>query len=243
MDHSLHKEIECFITHELGGTVPLTKYNTNEDIATSSKLKAIFASCYPNYDEETYCVIVKAVNDFVFDGEIKKRKLYSFCLDFVDPTVQPKKIIQNGEEIQLNTYLQEDDLYKLYQFVKRHEYDNTFGSTVYKVMDKHQLTAPQVYKAALLRRQDFSRATDPKAKNVSKLIAWQIIIGLQCNMDEADEVLFSAGYIRRKSKFDLTMEYFIKHQNYDIMAINEVLDELKLKVFSCYKSVRDNDNQ
>lgn len=193
------------------------------------------------HDEERKAYIL-SIKAFLAHNEVQKRKLLSFCLDFVDPTVQPKKIIQNGEEIQLNTYLQEDDLYKLYQFVKRHESDNTFGSTVYKVMDKHQLTAPQVYKAALLRRQDFSRATDPKAKNVSKLIAWQIIIGLQCNMDEADEELFSAGYIRRKSKFDLTMEYFIKHQNYDIMAINEVLDELKLKVFSCYKSVRDNDN-
>lgn len=191
-------------------------------------------------EREGYIWSIKA---FLSHNEVQKRKLLSYCRDFYDPTVQPKKIIQNGEEIQLNTYLQEDDLYKLYQFVKRHESDSTFGATVYKVMDKHQLTAPQVYKAALLRRQDFSRATDPKAKNVSKLIAWQIIIGLQCNMDEADEVLFSAGYIRRKSKFDLTMEYFIKHQNYDIMAINEVLDELKLKVFSCYKSVRDNDNQ
>lgn len=243
MDHSLYKEIEYLISRELVEAVPLTINNTDFAIVASTKLKAIFSSCRPNYDEETYHAIAKTVNDFTDENEMQKRKLYSFCFDFFDPTEQPQTISQNGEEIQLNTYLQEDDLYKLYQFVKRHESDNTFGSTVYKVMDKHQLTAPQVYKAALLRRQDFSRATDPKAKNVSKLIAWQIIIGLQCNMDEADEVLFSAGYIRRKSKFDLTMEYFIKHQNYDIMAINEVLDELKLKVFSCYKSVRDNDNQ
>lgn len=191
-------------------------------------------------DKKTLCEVI---NTFINADDTRKRKILAYCLDFVDPTVQLKTVTQNGEEIQLNTYLQEDDLYKLYQFVKRHESDNTFGETVYKIMDKHQMTAPQVYKAALLRRQDFSRATDPKAKNVSKLIAWQIIIGLQCNMDEADEVLFSAGYIRRKSKFDLTMEYFIKHRNYDIMAINEALDELKLKVFSCYKSVRDNDNQ
>lgn len=194
------------------------------------------------YDEDRKDNI-DAVNAFLSANAVQRRKLLSFCVDFYDPTVKPKTITQNGEEIQLHTYLQEDDLYKLYQFVKRHETDSTFGETVYQVMDSHNMTPPQVYKNAMLRRQDFSRVTDPKCKSVTKMLAWQIIIGLHCNMEEADKVLFSAGYIRRKTKFDLTIQYFIEQKNYDIMAINEILDELKLKVFSCYKSVKDNDNQ
>lgn len=211
-----------------------------ESEAKLAKILQVYSS--GEYDEDRKDNI-DAVNAFLSANAVQRRKLFSFCVDFYDPTVKPKTIVQGGEEIQLNAYLQEDDLYKLYQFVKRHETDSTFGETVYRVMDSHNMTPPQVYKNAMLRRQDFSRVTDPKCKSVTKMLAWQIVVGLHCNLDEADIVLFSAGYIRRKTKFDLTMQYFIEHNNYDIMAINEVLDELKLKVFSCYKSVKDNDNQ
>lgn len=210
----------------------------DEFTSLSVKLHGILSS---NADQRQE--IVAVIKSFFSGDETQKRKLLSFCFDLSDPTDKPKPCVQNGEEIRLHTYLREDDLYKLYQFVKRHESDSTFAETVYKVMDEHNMSAPQVYKGALLRRQDFSRATEPKVKNVSKQIAWQIIIGLHCNLEEADEVLFSAGYIRRRTKFDLIMEYFIAHHNYDIMAINDVLAELGLKIFSCYKSVKDSDTQ
>lgn len=234
------KEIEQFLMQGNNGD----RNEVEENYTSASiKLQEILSSCSKNYEREIFEEIAKTVKNFVDGGDIEKRKLHSFCVNFCDPTVQPKTVMQNSEEIQLNAYLHEDDLYKLYQFVKRHESDSTFGDIVYKVMDRHNMTAPQVYKAALLRRQDFARATDPKVKNVTKQIAWQIIVGLHCSIEEADEVLFSAGYIRRKTKFDLTMEYFIRHHNYDIMAINDVLGDLNLKPFSCYKPVKDNDNQ
>ena len=187
-------------------------------------------------DKET---LIKTINAFLSADEAKKRKLLSFCLDFVDPTVQSKTVNENGEEIQQHAFLDEDELTKLYNFVKRHSTDSTFDKTVYAVMDKHGMEPPQVYKNAMMRRQDFSRVTEIGNPSVTRRMAWQIIIGLHCDMDEADAVLFSAGYIRRNSALDLTMEYFIKHRNYDIMAINEVLYELGLKVFSCHKSVSD----
>lgn len=215
----------------------------NELTEATQKLSIIMQSHITESSDNEASQLYEEINAFISVDDTQKRKLLSYCLDFFDPTLQPKTISQNGEEIQLNTFLREDDLYKLYQFVKRHESDSTFGEIVYEVMDRHNMTAPQVYKGALLRRQDFSRATDPKCKNVTKQIAWQIIIGLHCSLEEADEVLFSAGYIRRQNKFDLTMEYFIRRQNYDIMAINDVLDDLNLKLFSCYKPVKDKDNQ
>lgn len=239
MTYSLRQGVEKFINAEF-----IEELSDNDyDNKAESKLKKILSQITVQCEEQKYNLIVKTIDNFFKSGEIQRNKLYLYCINFYDPTVKPKTTTQNGEEIQLNAYLQEDDLYKLYQFVKRHETDSTFGETVYQVMDSHNMTPPQVYKNAMLRRQDFSRVTDPKCKSVTKMLACQIIIGLHCNMEETDEVLFSAGYIRRKTKFDLTMQYFIEQKNYDIMAINEVLDELKLKVFSCYKSVKDNDNQ
>lgn len=121
----------------------------------------------------------------------------------------------------------------LHQFVMRHKNDITFGDMVYKIMDKHGLTAPQVYKSVLLRKQDFSRVTDPRCKNVTRKMVWQIIIGLRCSLKEADEVLFSAGYIRRNNRMDLTMQYFIENNNFDIEAIDSALANLGLKTFTC----------
>ena len=194
---------------------------------------------------------IKAIKKYISAGETEKRKLYAFCLDFFDPTdmrILPNNYIpilsnNNGEQIQRHEFLQDKDIEELYQFVKRHVKDVTFGETVYKVMEKHSMTAPDVYRNAQLRRQDFSRAVDSRTKSVTRQLAWQIIIGLHCSLQEADEVLFSAGFIRRNNIFDLTMEYFIKQRNYDLFAINDVLSEFNVKPFSCYMPVRDKDNE
>ncbi len=186
---------------------------------------------------------ITAVNAFLSADDIQRRKLLSFCDQFSDPTVVEEAKEENGKEVCLHAFLRQDELYALFQFVKRHQDDLSFGDTVYKIMEKHGMTAPQVYKNAMLRRQDFARVTAPQVKNVTKQMAWQIIVGLHCSMEEAVEVLFSAGYIKRNNKFDLTMEYFIKRGNYDVMAINDVLEEYKLKVFPCYREPRNDDTK
>ena len=103
---------------------------------------------------------------------------------------------------------------------------------MYKVMDAHGMVSTDVYKSVYMRRQDFSRVTAPDCKSISRRMAWQVIIGLQCNMDEADALLFSAGYVRRNSPLDLTMQYFIQHKNYDIVAIDAVLEDLGQKTYT-----------
>ena len=210
---------------------------------SEAKLAQILQGASSNGNGEEMREFIETVNAFISANDIQKRKVISYCLDFFDPTVLPQQISANGEQIQQHKYLQEDEFIKLYKFVNRHSADKTFGETVYKVMNSHGMTPPEVYKNAMLRRQDFARATDFRTKNVTRQIAWQIIIGLHCSLEEADEVLFSAGFIRRNSRLDLTMEYFIRQENYDIMAINEVLDELGIKPFSCYKPVKDKDNK
>ncbi len=179
-------------------------------------------------DDET---IIELVHSFMKD-EVQKRKLLSYCLGYVDPTVHTESTIKR-EQFCKHSFLKQNELYMLYQFIKRHQNDISFGETVYKIMYKHNLTAPEVYKSVLMRRQDFSRVTDPKCKNVTRKMVWQIIIGLHCSLQEADEVLFSAGYIRRNSQMDLIMQYFIEQKNYDIEAIDAVLEELGLKTFTC----------
>lgn len=175
---------------------------------------------------------VESVCSFIDSDEVQKRKLLSYCIDFKDPTVCSGQVSQ-GEMICQHAYLKQNELTMLHKFVKRHQNDISFGDTVYKIMDKHGMTAPQVYRNALLRRQDFARVTDSRCKNVTRKMTWQIVIGLHCSLEEADDVLFSAGYIRRNTRMDLTMQYFIEHENYDIEAIDAALSELGLQTFTC----------
>ncbi|MCM1533665.1 MAG: hypothetical protein NC099_03320 [Corallococcus sp.] len=185
-----------------------------------------------NFANEPASEQVGVVQTYMVTNDVQKRKLLSYCEAFVDPTVH-KQSTPQGEQVCQHAFLKQDELYMLYQFVKRHQNDMSFGETVYKIMDRHGMTAPQVYKNVLLRRQDFARVTDPRCKNVTRKMAWQIIVGLHCSLEEADDVLFSAGYIRRNTRMDLTMQYFIECRNYDIVAIDAVLADFGLKTFAC----------
>lgn len=202
--------------------------------AAEDKIKAILSA--DSSLAESRSKEVKAVNSFMTDP-VNRQKLISYCFGFCDPTQKQQTVkIENGnlvEEVTFHAYLCEDELKKLYNFVERHKNDLSFADVVFKIIDKHGMTPSQVYRGVFMRRQDFSRVTNPKCKNVTRRMVWQIIVGLHCSLEEADAVLFSAGYIRNNSKFDLTMQYFIEHGNYDINAIDAVLEELRMKTFAC----------
>lgn len=127
------------------------------------------------------------------------------------------------------------ELHELSEYIKQNEKIEPFGRVVYSIMDRHELTPPQVYRNACMRRQDFSRAASAKSgESVSRQVVWQIIFGLKCSISEANELLSCVGFSRRKCKYDLILEYFLKKKIYDIPTINDVLKKYKLKQFSCY---------
>lgn len=228
MATELTQEILQYISRATGRTDGRTeeeREETQEKLA-ADKISAILSS------QNARAQDVEAVHSFMEESPVNRKKILSFCLDFRDPA-QPQTTVQNGEEVVLNAFLAEDELSKLRGFVKRHKNDVSFGEVVYNIMDKHGTTGPKVYNGVFMSRQDFSRVTDPRCKSVTRKMAWQIIIGLHCTLEEADAVLFSAGYIRNNSELDLTMQYFIERGNYDIIAINAVLEELHLKMFNC----------
>ncbi|MGN0814909.1 MAG: hypothetical protein ACI4MH_06735 [Candidatus Coproplasma sp.] len=204
---------------------------------SEKKLHGLLSERPESYDREDFKRAKAEISGFMKSGEAQKRKLLQYCTDFTDPTLfSSGRVSYAGEErVNYSCCLEEKQINDLLSFVKRHKTDNSFGMLVYDMINKRGVTPPQVYKAAMMRRQDFSRATDLTKGSVTKLVAWQIIMGLKCSKHEAEDLLFSAGYVIRNTQFDLVMLYFIEHKNYDILTINEVLDELKLKPFSCYR--------
>ena len=171
--------------------------------------------------------MAKRIEAFAKKDEASRRKVCLYCIDFFDPSAKsPVK------EVVPQRFLSESDLAKVYAYVKKHELDKSFGEVVYELMDKHNMSAPQVYKNARMSRQDFSRITSPNCRGIKKTTVWSIILGLHCNLEEADALLYSAGFVRRNTKFDLIMEYFILNEIYDVWTVNDALNDSGLKILS-----------
>ena len=109
------------------------------------------------------------------------------------------------------------------RYLAEHRNDKTFAMKVYEFMNRKHLTSTDVYTAAGMSRQDFSRITRRDA-GVSKSFVWSMAIGLRLNISETDELLQSAGYARCAKEADLLIAYCIINKIYDIGVINGILD-------------------
>lgn len=186
--------------------------------------------------------MVESIKEFMESNEENKGKLLAYCLNYFDPSIEDQNCADICEEVELHKFLDKDELKLLSNFVNGHKDDIKFGGTVFKLIDKRNIDAPDVYKSVMLSRQDFSRATKWSNERVSRHLVWHIIMGLKCNIKEAEMLLFTAGYTSRACLFDLIMEYFIETKNYDMFAVNDVLNDYGLKPFKLNKNVRDKDN-
>lgn len=163
-----------------------------------------------------------------------KKKEQSETVEIEQSKVDKNKTKKGGTKKGTKAYefLPNSEFENLVSFVKERNDDPTFGDLVYKIMNEHEMEPSEVYKRADMSKQNFSRVTDYRCKNVTLLMVWQMAVGLRCTIDEADQLLFSAGYIRTNSKLDLTMVYFISNQKYNIELIDQALYKLGLKTFA-----------
>ena len=111
-------------------------------------------------------------------------------------------------------------------------YTDSFEKHLQKLINKKGLKNSEVYAAANISKQYFSKLLKGQVKpSKEKMLA--LAVGLRLNMDEAIDFLRIAGYaLSPISQTDIVVEYFIRKQEYNVLKIDIVLFDYGLEPLS-----------
>ena len=111
-------------------------------------------------------------------------------------------------------------------------YTESFGKHLQKLINKKGLKNSEVYAAANISKQYFSKLLNGKV-NPSKEKMLALAVGLRLNLDETIDFLRIAGYAFSPiSQTDEVVKYFITHEDYNVIKIDIVLFDYGLAPLS-----------
>ena len=106
---------------------------------------------------------------------------------------------------------------------------DSFEKHLQKLINKEGLKNSEVYAAANISKQYFSKLLKGQVKpSKEKVLA--LAVGLRLNMDETVDILKLAGYaLSPISQTDAVVENFIEHEDYNVLKIDIVLFDYGLE--------------
>ena len=110
--------------------------------------------------------------------------------------------------------------------------DETFSKRLLRMITERDLTDSEAYTKAYVDRRHFSKIRNDENYSPNKKTVLAFAIALELSIDEAKDLLGSAGFtLSRSSKTDIIVSYFLQNKIYDMFEINEVLDAYNQPIF------------
>ena len=110
--------------------------------------------------------------------------------------------------------------------------EETFSQRLLRMIDERGITDSEAYTKAYVDRRHFSKIRKDVNYVPNKKTVLAFTIALELSLDEAKDLLASAGFaLSRSSKTDIIVAYFLQNKIYDMFEINDVLDAYGQPVF------------
>ena len=110
--------------------------------------------------------------------------------------------------------------------------EETFSQRLLRMIDERGMSDSEVYNKAYVDRRHFSKIRNDINYTPNKKTVLAFSIALELSLDEAKDLLNSAGYaLSRSSKTDIIVAYFLQNKIYDMFEINEILDAYGQAIF------------
>ena len=104
--------------------------------------------------------------------------------------------------------------------------DAGFTETLLKLIDQTGKKDSEIYKKALLTKQHFSKIRNNPNYKPTKPTAIALALALELDLENARDLIGRAGYaLTNSSTFDLIIQYFIEHKQFNVIEINIALYE------------------